>query len=74
VGLAAVLGVDAVQQLARPLAFLLERARALGAGIRDDAGDLAGAAGRANERLVVQAGEPLEPSFDVIGARVEGRD
>ena len=40
----------------------------------DDAGDLAGAAGGAIERLVEQAGEALEPLLDIVGARVERRD
>ena len=74
VRLAAVLGVDAVQQLAGAAALLLQRACALGAGIGDDAGDLAGAAGGAIERLVEQAGEALEPALDVVGAGVERRD
>ena len=72
-GLAAVLGVDAVQLLAGAPALLLERARAFGARLRDDAGDLAGAAGGALERLVEQAGEALEPLLDVVGAGVERR-
>jgi len=62
------LGVDAMQQLAGALALLLQRAGAFGARIRDDAGDLAGAAGGAVERLVEQAGEALESLLDVVGA------
>ena len=34
----------------------------------DDAGDLAGASGRAVERLVEQAGEALQPLLDIVGA------
>ena len=74
VGFAAVLGVDAVQQLAGAPALLLERAGAFGARLGDDAGDLAGAAGGAFERLVEQAREALEPLLDVVGAGVERGD
>ena len=55
-------------------ALLLQRAGAFGARIRDDAGDLAGAAGGAVERLVEQAREALEPLLDVVGAGVERGD
>ena len=67
-------GVDAVQQFAGAFALLFQGASAFGARIRDDAGDLAGAAGGAIEQLVEQAREALEPLFDVVGARVERAD
>ena len=56
---AAMQGEHPVQQLAGVLALFFQRAGAFGARIGDDAGDLAGAAGCAVERLVQQAGEPL---------------
>ena len=65
-GFAAVLGVDAVQQFAGALAFLVQRVRALGAGFRDNSGDLTRAAGGAVERFIEQVGEEGRTFDDAV--------
>ncbi len=54
--------------------MLADCARAFGAGLRNEAGDFAGAGRGRFERLVEQAGETGQALLEVFGADIQGSD